>query len=43
MINKMQLIFVAFGDVNSMKSAYSAGIEDQIYIRFAETHLCGQV
>ena len=31
----MQLITV-FGDVNSIKSAYSAGIEDRIYIRFAK-------
>ena len=41
--HKIQLIFVAFSDVNSIKSAYSAGIKDRIYIRFAETHLCGQV
>jgi len=43
MINKIQLISVAFGDVHFIKSAYSAGIEDRIYIRFAKTHLCDQV
>jgi len=43
MINKMQLISVAFGGMQSIKSAYNAGVEDRIYIRFAKTHLCGQV
>jgi len=43
MINKMQLISVAFREVNSIKSAYSTGIEDRISIRFAKTHLCEQV
>ncbi len=38
-MNKMQGISVAFVDVNSFKFAHSAGIEDRIYIRFAETHL----
>ena len=38
MINRS--ISVAFSDVHSIKSAYSAGIEDRIYIRFAKTHLC---
>jgi len=31
MINKMQLISVAFGGVQSIKSAYNAGVEDRIY------------
>jgi len=44
MINEMQLISVAFGGVQSNKSAYNAGGEDRIYIRFAKTcFLCGQV
>jgi len=43
MINKIQIITVAFGDVNSVKSAYSALFEDQIYIRCVETYLCDQV
>jgi len=34
MINKMQFISVAFGGVQSIKSAYNAGVEDRIYIRF---------
>ncbi len=42
-MNKMQRLCIAFIDVNSVKFAYSAGIEEQIYIRFAKTHLCGQV
>ncbi len=42
-MNKMQCISVAFIDVNSFKFAYSAGIEDRIYIRFVETHLCAGV
>ncbi len=42
-MNKMQRFSVAFINVNSVKFAYSTGIEDQIYIRFAKTHLCGQV
>lgn len=37
MINKMHLISVAF--INSVNSVYSAGIEDRIYFRFAETHV----
>jgi len=36
---KMQLICVAFVDLNSIDFAYSMGIECQIYVRFAETHL----
>lgn len=36
MISKMQRISVAFVEVNSAKFAYSVGIEDQIYIHFAE-------
>ncbi len=28
---------------NPSKFAYGAGIEERIYIRFAKTHLCGQV
>jgi len=32
----LQLISVAFGDVHSIKSAYSMGIEDRIYICFAK-------
>jgi len=35
MINKMQLS-LAFGDVHSIRSAYSAGIKDRIYISFAK-------
>ncbi len=42
-MNKMQHISIAFIDVNSVKFAYGAGIEERIYIRFAKTHLCGQV
>ncbi len=42
-MNKMQCLSVAFIDINSIKFEYSAGTEDQIYIRFAKTHLCGQV
>ncbi len=38
-MNKMQRISIAFIDVNS----YGTEIEEQIYIRFAKTHLCGQV
>ncbi len=41
-MNKMQSISIAFIDVNSVKFAYSAGIEERTYIRFAKTHLCGQ-
>jgi len=33
----MSLISSSFGDGDSIKSAYSAGIEDWIYIRFAKT------
>jgi len=36
----MQCISVAFVEVNSVKFAYSAGIEDQIYNNFAETLMC---
>ncbi len=42
-MNKMQRISIVFIDVNYAKFAYSAGMEDLIYIRFAKTHLCGQV
>ncbi len=42
-MNKMQRISIAFIDVNSVKFAYGAGIEERIYICFAKTHLCGQV
>ncbi len=42
-MNKIQRISIAFFDVNSVKFAYSAGIEERIYIRFVTTHLCGQV
>ncbi len=42
-MNKMQHLCIAFIDVNSVKFAYSVGIKEQIYIRFAKTHLCGQV
>jgi len=38
MINKMQLKSFAVGGVHSIKSAYSAGVEDWIFIRFAKTH-----
>ncbi len=38
-MNKIQHLFVAFVNVNSVKFAYSAGIEHQIYIHFAKTHL----
>jgi len=36
----MRLISIDFIGV---KFAHSAGIEVQIYISFAQTHLCGQV
>ncbi len=39
----MQRLSFDFVDVNAVKFKYSAGIEDRIYIRFAKTHLCGQV
>ncbi len=39
----MQRLSFDLVDVNSVKFKYSAGIEDGIYIRFATTHLCGQV
>ncbi len=42
-LNKIQCISIAFIDVNSVKFAYSAGIEERIYIRFVKTHLYGQV
>ncbi len=42
-MKKMQRLSGAFVDVNSVKFAYSMGIEDQIYICFAKTHLCGLV
>ncbi len=42
-MNKMQHVSIAFIDVNFIKFAYSAGIEEWIYIRFAKTPLCGQV
>ncbi len=42
-MNKMQRISIAFIDVNSIKFAYGAGIEEQIYIRFAKSRVCGQV
>ncbi len=42
-MNKMQQKPIAFIDVNSVKFAYGTGLEEQIYIRFAKTHLCGQV
>ncbi len=38
-MNKMQCISVVFVDENSVKLAYSAGIEDRIYIPFAETFM----
>ncbi len=31
-MNKMQRISIAFTDVNSVKFAYGAGIEERIYI-----------
>ncbi len=40
---KMLRISTAFIYVNSVKFAYGAGMEQRIYIRFAKTHLCGQV
>lgn len=43
MINEMQHLSVAFSDMNSVEFAFSAGIEDWIYIHFMETHLFGQV
>lgn len=43
MINKMQLISVAFADVNPVKFAYSAGTEDRIYGLFAEKSVNGPV
>ncbi len=39
MINKMQFISVAFGEVNSVKFVYSAEIEDHIFV----LQRCGQV
>ncbi len=39
----MQRLSFDFVDVNFVKFKYGAGIEDRIYIRFATTHLCGQV
>ncbi len=42
-MNKMQHLCIAFIDVNSVKFAYSVWIKEQIYIRFAKSHLCGQV
>ncbi len=42
-MNKMQRISIALIDVNSVKLAYGAGIEEWIYIRFAKTHIFGQV
>ncbi len=39
----MQRLSFDFVDVNAVKFKYSAGIEDRIYIRFAKSHLCGQV
>ncbi len=42
-MNKMQRISISFIDVNSVKFAYGVGIEKRIYIRFAKTHVCGQV
>ncbi len=37
--------YLAFIDVNSIKFVYGVEIEieERIYIRFAKTHLCGQV
>ncbi len=40
-MNQMQRISIAFIDVNSVKFAYGAEIEEWIYVRFAKTHLCG--
>ncbi len=42
-MNKMQSISVAFIDVNFVKFAYSVGIEELIYNRFATIYLCDQV
>ncbi len=51
-MNQMQRISIAFIDVDlnfklnkifKVKFAYSVGIEEQIYIHFAKTHLCGQI
>ncbi len=42
-MSKMQRISIAFIDVISDKFAYGVGIEEKIYIRFAKTHLCGEV
>ncbi len=39
----MQSLSFDFVDVNAVKFKYSVGIEEQIYIHFATTHLCGQV
>ncbi len=39
----MQSLSFDFVDVNAVKFKYSMGIEEQIYINFATTHLCGQV
>ncbi len=36
----MQCLCVAFINVTSVKFAYSAGIEERIYIGFTKTHLC---
>ncbi len=38
-MNKMQRLCIAFIDVNSIKFAYSAGIEERIYICFAKTFM----
>ncbi len=35
-MNKMQRLCIAFIDVNSVKFAYSVGIEERIYICFAK-------
>ncbi len=39
----MKRISIAFIDMNSVKFAYYTGIKERIYIRFAKTHVCGQV
>ncbi len=42
-MNKNGSISIGFIDVNSIRFAYGMEIEERIHIRFAKTHLCGQV
>ncbi len=44
-MNKNGRISIAFIDVNSISLTFAYGmeIEERIHIRFAKTHLCGQV